>query len=333
MARRFLELPVSELFKVKSGDFHAANELDVGDIPLVSCGNANNGVIGHFDIPDDKVYSHCITTAYNGQPLTTKFHPYRFAAKDDVAVLLPRTGLQASTLLYIAARLNWDQWRYSYGRKCYHAKMRWVTVRIPVLENNGAMTIDEDYIAEAFPADHAKLIPDKTHSGLIQVRQMNWRQFSILELFNVARGDFHSLSDLDDGDCATVSRVSSDNGIAGYYALPDRASIYPTGHLTVSTVSGDAFVQLHDFIATDNVIVCQPKQPLRETTLFFCAFMLNNEKWRYSYGRQCYITKFARVNIHLPVTDDASIDEDAIEQIVEQTSYWREVKTQFNHVV
>ena len=83
MATRSVAL--SELFDVRSGDFHAFTELDSGNIPLVSCGETNNGVIGRFDIPDDKIYGRCLTVAYNGSwPLLTKYHPYRFGAKDDV---------------------------------------------------------------------------------------------------------------------------------------------------------------------------------------------------------------------------------------------------------
>lgn len=98
---------ISSFFKVHSGDFHSVGELDPGDVPLISCGDTSNGFIGNFDIPLDKTYQHCITVAYNGSwPLLAKFHPYRFGAKDDVAVLLPREPLKETTLLYIATLLN-----------------------------------------------------------------------------------------------------------------------------------------------------------------------------------------------------------------------------------
>jgi hypothetical protein len=77
-----------ELFRVRSGDFHAVNELDPGHTRLISCGDLNNGLVGYYDIPKDQRYGRTLTVAYNGSwPLTTKFHPYEFGAKDDVAVL------------------------------------------------------------------------------------------------------------------------------------------------------------------------------------------------------------------------------------------------------
>ena len=329
MTREYANFRLDDIFHVKSGDYHATKDLDPGDIPLVSCGDTNNGVIGYYDIPEQHVYSHVITSAYNGQPLTTKFHPYRFGAKDDVAVLLPRGSLRETTLLYLAALLNRTQWRYSYGRKCFREKMKKVSVRIPVVVDHGTMTVDEDYIAGQFVSDFRESFPQKTNTEPIQVPVLQWQEFGVQDLFHIQRGDFHSLSVLEDGVYPTVSRVSLNNGVVGYYDRPDDAEIYPKGCLTVSTVAGDAFVQVEDFIATDNVIVCKPKSPFRISTLFFLAFLLNHQKWRYFYGRQCYITKFSKIKVQVPVANDGSIDEDSIGAVVRQTGYWREVEKRF----
>jgi type I restriction enzyme M protein len=135
---------VDDLFNVKSGDFHAMKkELDSGDIPLISCGDIDNGYVGDFAIPEHKCYKKCLTVAYNGQPLLTKYHPYTFGAKDDVAVLIPRREIKTSTLLFIAAALNRLQWRYSYGRKCFRQKLQNVEILLPTTE---ADEIDEGRI-------------------------------------------------------------------------------------------------------------------------------------------------------------------------------------------
>ena len=57
--------------------------------------------------------------------------------------------------------------------------------------------------------------------------------------------------------------------------------------------------------------------------------MLNQQKWRYSYGRQCYKEKLSKVNIQLPVQGDGELDEDAMQEIVEQTSYWELIRERF----
>jgi hypothetical protein len=322
MNTRFVNKQLQDLFEVKSGNYHAVNELDLGQTPLVSCGDIDNGVIGYYDIPDDKTYSYCLTSAYNGQPLTTKYHPYTFGAKDDVAVLLPRSEMRETTLLYIAGLLNAMRWRYSYGRKCFNAKMKRLVISVPVIDMAGKDLIDEDYISALFERDLASYIPEKSIKPQVSLPLINWTYFPITKIFSLKRGDFHSLTALELGEYPTVSRSASNNGIVGYFEKPDDAKIYKRGHITVSTVGGDAFVQLDDFIATDNVVICTPKFEIKMTSLIFIAFMINQQKWRYSYGRQAYINKLAQVKLALPINSTGNLDEEAIALFVQQSPYW-----------
>ena len=60
-----------------------------------------------------------LTIAFNGSTLAAKYHPYAFAAKDDVAVCFPKSKLRVTTELFIQVMLGREQWRFSYYRKCY----------------------------------------------------------------------------------------------------------------------------------------------------------------------------------------------------------------------
>jgi len=323
MTTIFVNKQLEELFNVVSGDFHAVKELSEGNIPLVSCGDINNGVIGYYDISEHNIYSHCLTCAYNGQPLTTKYHPYDFGAKDDVAVLIPHNSMRETTLLYIAGLLNNMRWRYSYGRKCFKAKMKRLSINVPVLIIDDFQKLDEDYIAHLFMQELKDYMPSKSSiQPQIPLNNINWNKFSITEILYLKRGDFHSLSALYLGDYPTVSRATTNNGVVGYFDKPDDATIYKRGLITVSTVGGDSFVQLKEFIATDNVVVCKPKFVLRPTSLVFITFMINQQKWRYSYGRQCYINKLAQLEFYLPTLSDGGLDEDTMESFVKQSPYW-----------
>ncbi len=173
-------------------------------------------------------------------------------------------------------------------------------------------------------------IPSSIEQSKSRLPDLKWKQFNITEVLSLKRGDFHSLDSLDAGPYLTVSRVTTNNGVVGYFDKPERASLYPPGRITVSTVGGDAFVQLREFIATDNVVICTPKFTASPTTLFFLAFMINHQKWRYSYGRQCYLKKLEQVKLHLPVSDNGKIDEQAIAQIVSQATYWQAIEKQFS---
>ena len=128
------------IYDLVPGEYHAASTLKRGKIPLVSCGDQNNGIIGFVAVQKENVNSHKLTIAFNGSPLTTKYHPYRFAAKDDVAVCHPRRNLRLSTELFIQMMMNQERWRYSYYRKCYLDKLKRFMVSLPTVNNE----LDED---------------------------------------------------------------------------------------------------------------------------------------------------------------------------------------------
>ncbi len=121
---------LSEIYNLVPGDFHDAANLKPGPIPLVSCGDLDNGIISYVAI-SDHVYQNRFTVALNGRPLTAKYHPYRFSAKDDVAVCVPCRGVELTTEMFILAMLNRERWRYSYYRKCYIDKLKRFPVPLP----------------------------------------------------------------------------------------------------------------------------------------------------------------------------------------------------------
>jgi type I restriction enzyme M protein len=133
------------LYELIAGDYHSAAEVPVGNVPLVSCGDADNGITCFVTPPPDKVYRERLTIAFNGMnTLTAKYHPYTFATKDDVAVCVPRTPMRLTTQVYIQAMINRERWRYSYYRKCFLEKLKRFSIILPVKGSS----IDEDIIAD-----------------------------------------------------------------------------------------------------------------------------------------------------------------------------------------
>lgn len=120
------------LFDLIPGNFHSLGELSPGKTPVISCGNDDNGLAGYFDVKHH-LFKDRLTIALNGSPLTTKYHPYAFAAKDDVAICIPKIPLSLSTLLFIQATLERERWRYSYYRKCYMNKLKRFAIQLPTL--------------------------------------------------------------------------------------------------------------------------------------------------------------------------------------------------------
>ena len=159
----------------------------------------------------------------------------------------------------------------------------------------------------------------------------DWESYAITDLFSLGRGHFHSIAALEAGKHPTISRVSTDNGCVGFYDIPEKASTWPARTITVSTVTGDSFLQPTPFIATDNVVLCTLRNEHKNfalSSLIFIQAMMNHTKWRYSYGRQCYKTKYAKTEIWLPV-HNGMLNEEYMSNMVEQANHWRIIEASF----
>ena len=130
------EFLLSNLFEINSGDYHSVNNLKDGKVPLISCSDIDNGIVGFYNIPENKTYKNCITIAYDGKPLTTKFHNYKFSAYDNVGVLTSKKELRKTTFIFITILLNIERWRYGYGRKCYKQKLERLKIKLPITNEN-----------------------------------------------------------------------------------------------------------------------------------------------------------------------------------------------------
>jgi hypothetical protein len=147
--KKFKDFPLDSIFSLTAGDYHSLGEESAGPLPMVSCADADNGIIGGYTIPAKDTYENAITIAYNGSPLTTKIHPYKFAAKDDVAVAAPLKSYPVEALIFIVGSLNSERWRYSYYRKCFQAKLGRLLVKLPVTDTG---QIDVPWMVDAVRA-------------------------------------------------------------------------------------------------------------------------------------------------------------------------------------
>ena len=140
----FKPTALTDLFTPRSGDYHKAEGLPDGPYPLISCGDKDNGLVRFCMAPSRHIYENCLTVAYNGSPMITKYHPYKFIAKNDVAVLIPKLPLRGTTLLFVQMMLLRETWRYSYGRKCFREKLMRTIINLPVKDGK----IDEESMQE-----------------------------------------------------------------------------------------------------------------------------------------------------------------------------------------
>jgi hypothetical protein len=305
------------MFDIRYGSHGYDNKsnLDPGQTLLIASQGVTNGAFGFFDIPK-KFVDPIITVPRTGSIGYAFVQQTPCNVTDDCLVLKPKTTVPIEYLFYVASVIRFTKWRYNYGRKITPTRLEKLKILPPEDFNS---TIN-------FVEMKNKLYPKPTKTESINYPPKWKKKFPVTELFHLQRGHFHALDRLDNGNYLTISRVSDNNGVVGFFDKPSKAIVFPKGTMTISTVTGDAFIQYKPFIATDNVVICNPIMPLRQTTLIYIQVLLNKSKWRYSYGRQCYKGNFEKSIIELPVLEDDTLDEDYIEKVVINQPYWEDFK-------
>lgn len=155
--------------------------------------------------------------------------------------------------------------------------------------------------------------------------QSKYVEIRITKLFKepIETGHFHKSSALDEGNIPLISCSSLNNGVEGYFEIPLEKT-----YKHAITIASDGqplatFYHYYTFAAKDNVMVCFAKEKLRFQTMLFIVMQLNRLRWRFSYGRKCYLNKKEKVKIYLPLKDDGKIDEDYIEYLVKKRRAWQ----------
>jgi type I restriction enzyme M protein len=160
------------------------------------------------------------------------------------------------------------------------------------------------------------------------------RETPITALFRepINTGKYHVSGELDAGTIPLVSCAAENNGFEGKFDIPATETIH-----NAITIASDGqplatYYHYYPFVAKDNVIVGIPSRPYRFATLLYFVAQLNSLRWRFSYGRKCYLNKKHKIRIFLPYRNDA-IDEDYIEYLVKTSPSWSTLQKLLNHNV
>lgn len=294
---------------------HNKENLDRGTTLIISSKGVDNGFYGFFDAPPT-IKPPVISVPSTGSVGEAFVQTHPCSIDDNCLVLYPRKTFNMEYLFYVANEVRKAKWRFMYGRQITPYRLGKLQV---FSEEEFKPTILWTELSQ-------NLTPKKNPVKEIELNKPNLKPFKITDLFVLQRGHFHAIDRLKSGVYPTISRISDDNGLVGFYEKPKKAEVFPKFLITVSTVTGDAFLQYYPFIATDNVVVCIPKREFRVTTLLYVQAILNKVKWRYSYGRQCYKGKLQKTIFSIPVNEKDEIDEDYIEAIAVNQPYWKAFK-------
>jgi len=141
---------LEDLFMVRRGKCNISlKNLYSGDTPVVTTSEFYNGISGYYFVEDGLIeQAGRITISANGGGGAAFWHPYRFAANNDVLVcewLEKRNEYMPSFNLYVCNAISNNKWRFDYYRKSTVGRaIADIKIRIPM--RNGM--IDYNFIQE-----------------------------------------------------------------------------------------------------------------------------------------------------------------------------------------
>jgi len=148
-----------------------------------------------------------------------------------------------------------------------------------------------------------------------------WRQFKISELFSVQGTKTTKLDELrgyGDGEHPYVTTQAINNGVAGHYDF-----FTENGGVIVvdSAVLGFTSYQPYDFSASDHVEKLIPKFDMTPQVAMFIVTVLNEDQFRYNYGRKASQTRIKAREVRLPSRADGVPDFRLMEDYIKSLPF------------
>lgn len=124
---------IEEFFEVHGGKSKGEKNYTEGDTPYVSSGDGTNSIIRLVTPPENEVFGEGgITVTAFGQAAV---QPWPFIARGNggsaVRVLIPKFSMSYSELIWFAAQINSQRWRFFYGRMAIKARLSRLEVESP----------------------------------------------------------------------------------------------------------------------------------------------------------------------------------------------------------
>lgn len=133
------EFKISDFFDVSlsSGDLKI-EECECGDIPLVSSGQTNNGIVGYINRAGDGKAQIFTKNKITVDMFCNAFYqPNDFYAVSHgrVNILSPKFAMNNLVALFLVTIIKNEQFKYSYGRAVYSNEIARMEIKLPALEN------------------------------------------------------------------------------------------------------------------------------------------------------------------------------------------------------
>jgi hypothetical protein len=217
-----------------------------------------------------------------------------------VNILKPKFELSRNIALFICSLINYETYRFCYGRGVYSNVIAGLEIKLPV---NADDTPDWELI-ENYMQSLSVDLPKTTKKTKTQSNAdtSKWHPFKIGQLFQLKPGKVNSTDVLTEGDDVYYCGAKKDeNGIIAKYAYDKK--YVSKGNCIVFICDGQGAIGYNnymdrDFIATVNLMLGYNNK-LNKYNAMFLVSVLDLERPKFSFGRKRKKT-LSETTIRLP---------------------------------
>ena len=323
------EFKIGDLFEIKlaKGDIQP-NLVDEGEVPLISAGNENNGIVKYIDSKGDGVSeifpSGCITISMFGKAFY-QTEPFYAVSHGRINILEPYHDIPENIGAFIASIIDkLFLEKFGYSTMCTRSRIQNETIKLPAKSD---VEPDWEYM-EKYMKDIEEEVIDKISkmesANELQKQNVNcstWKEFNLGDLFDIklAKGDIQP-NLVSEGKIPLVSAGNENNGIVKYIdSNGDGISeMFCSGCITIS-MFGKAFYQTEPFYAVSHgrINILEPRYDISENVGLFLSTIINRLfLGKYGYATMCTRTRIEKEAILLPAKSDTEPDWEYMETYV-----------------
>lgn len=311
---------LGRLFDIKKGKRLTAEDQKAGCNIYIGAIDSNNGVANH--IGQKPIHEgNTISLSYNGSVGEAFYQADPYWATDDVNALYSKyEGFNEFIGLFMVATIRQEKYRFSYGRKWTLENMNNTDICLPIRYNSDGSPFidstnfysDEGYVPNwQFMENYIKSLHYKPlttkHTTALKLNKDRWQEFEFGRLIkSIYKAHAYTKDDLTeqnvklDSTLRYITRTAEDNGCELIVKNEAISYVEEGNAITIGDTTATCFYQEEKFVTGDHMIVVRANW-LNTYTGLFIVTLLNNEQYRYSYGRAFLMDRVKETVLKLPI--------------------------------
>lgn len=311
---------LGRLFDIKKGKRLTAEDQEAGCNIYIGAIDSNNGVANH--IGQKPIHEgNTISLSYNGSVGEAFYQADPYWATDDVNALYSKyEGFNEFIGLFMVATIRQEKYRFSYGRKWTLENMNNTDICLPIRYNSDGSPFidstnfysDEGYVPNwQFMENYIKSLHCKPlttkYTTALKLNKDRWQEFEFGRLIkSIYKAHAYTKDDLTeqnvklDSTLRYITRTAEDNGCELIVKNEAISYVEEGNAITIGDTTATCFYQEEKFVTGDHMIVVRANW-LNTYTGLFIVTLLNNEQYRYSYGRAFLMDRVKETVLKLPI--------------------------------